>query len=269
MCSIQRIHTYTKTHTVAQTWVAVEWSNPKREKLMVYKTASDTINYVNWRCSDVDSTASAVVFPLIHLSSPSYHPFLSLPPPITVSLSSSSSLTALNPVLSQRIRQSRASVPEAGQKRSFVRAWLCVCEGAAEKRGEGGKRRAVQCEENSRLSTEWCCIKGGGSQMGRMQRSCPRFKPSWKGWIWLVGGCTPTSTADSRSWVVFFFHLTFFSPLTCLSPPSFHLFSSPTIILHPVKFGLSTVLLSCCRFIPFVYCILSCLQFNFSVNSCS
>lgn len=48
---------------------------------MVYKTASDTLNYVNERRGDVDSTATAVVFlPLIHLSSPSYH-LLSPPSP--------------------------------------------------------------------------------------------------------------------------------------------------------------------------------------------
>lgn len=41
---------------------------------MVYKTASDTLNYVNERRSDVNSAATAVVFlPLIHLPSPSYH----------------------------------------------------------------------------------------------------------------------------------------------------------------------------------------------------
>lgn len=144
-------------------------------------------------------------------------PFFLSPPPITVSLSSSSSLTAPNPVLSQRIRQSRASEPEAGQKRSFVRAWLCVCEGEAEKRGEGGKKKKVVCTVRGEQPPQhWMMLhqKGGGSQMGRMQHSCPRFKPSWKGWIWLVGGCTPTSTADSRSWVVFFFlPFNIFSPL--------------------------------------------------------
>lgn len=81
MLDTTNTHLHKNTHSRSVLGGRVEWSNPKRGKLMVYKTASDTINYVNWRCSDVDSTASAVVFPLIHLSSPSYHPFLSLPPP--------------------------------------------------------------------------------------------------------------------------------------------------------------------------------------------
>lgn len=63
-------HTVLCTHE--QFCMALQLSSPIRAELIVYKTSSDTINYVNYRHSDADSSATDVVFlPLIHLSSPS------------------------------------------------------------------------------------------------------------------------------------------------------------------------------------------------------
>lgn len=97
---------------------------------MFYKTASDTINYVSWRCSDVDSTATTVVFlPLIHLSSSSSHPFSPPSPSPSLPLCH----CALNPVLSQWLCQSHAL------KLAAERGKVCVCVIVFCERGRGRK----------------------------------------------------------------------------------------------------------------------------------
>lgn len=162
MCLTQWIHTYTKTHTVAQTWVAVEWSNPKRRKLMVYKTASDTINYVNWRCSDVDSIASAVVFPLIHLSSPSYHPFLSLPPdhrlPLFLFVTDCSEPSTVTKDPSELCLRARGR----------AKAKFCVCV-TVRMRGRGremrrGRKKVACTVRGEQPPQHWMMLHQGGRQ---------------------------------------------------------------------------------------------------------
>lgn len=137
---------------------------------MFYKTASDTINYVSWRCSDVDSTATTVVFlPLIHLSSSSSHPFSPPSPSPSLPLCH----CALNPVLSQRIRQSHALKPAA------ERGKVCVCVIVFCERGRGrGRKLSCTVGYIEQPAQQWMMLHPrGGRQTGRTRHSWPRFIP--------------------------------------------------------------------------------------------
>lgn len=150
----------THAHVAIQFCMALQLSSPIRAELIVYKTSSDTINYVNYRHSDADSGATDVVFlPLIHLSSPSYYLFL-LP---HCRLSLLLPVTALNPVLSQRIHQRHALKPEAARGRVCVCVWLCS---RVKKRERERAKVVLYSTENSHLSSEWCCIKAEADKQG-------------------------------------------------------------------------------------------------------
>lgn len=146
-----------RSHVVTQ--MTLQFSTNRREspirggKLMVYKTASDTLNYVSERCIDVDFTATAVIFlPLIHLSSPSYH----LPSSLRRHLPLPLCRCALNPVLSKWIRQSRALNPEA--------AFMCTCDCICQR---GEEKVVLYSMKNSQLSNERWCFDEGGIKTGK------------------------------------------------------------------------------------------------------
>jgi len=110
-------------------------------ELLVYKTTSDTINYVSEGCSEADSTATAVV-PLPLNSSVVFF----IPPTI----SSSSPSPWLGSVLSTVTLDSVKAVPQSQRrveaKLLCVRACVCVCLGR--------EKVVLYNTENSHLSRE-------------------------------------------------------------------------------------------------------------------